>query len=65
MDGSNDCASMMFSYINQYGKYPVDLFASECQGNDKIGLACDGGSNQTASANGGQRDESVTVISLA
>lgn len=63
-DESNGCASTMFSYINQYGKYPPGLFASECRG-DKNGLACDGSSNQTASANGGQGAKGITVISLA
>lgn len=39
-DGTNDCATTMFSYINLYGKYPPGLFASECrEGNE--GLACD------------------------
>ncbi|XP_042460429.1 GPI-anchored protein LLG2-like [Zingiber officinale] len=39
-DGTNDCATTMFSYINLYGKYPPGLFASECREGDE-GLACD------------------------
>jgi hypothetical protein len=38
-DGTNDCASTMFSYINLYGKYPPGLFASECK-EGKEGLEC-------------------------
>ena len=38
-DATNDCASIMFSYINLYGKYPPGLFANECKG-DKKGLVC-------------------------
>ncbi|OAY78185.1 GPI-anchored protein LLG1-like [Ananas comosus] len=38
-DGTNDCASTMFSYINLYGKYPPGLFASECR-EGKEGLSC-------------------------
>ncbi|KAL2475933.1 LORELEI-LIKE-GPI-ANCHORED PROTEIN 1 [Abeliophyllum distichum] len=38
-DLSNDCASIMFSYINLYGKYPPGLFASECR-ESKNGLEC-------------------------
>ncbi|CAA2984118.1 Hypothetical predicted protein [Olea europaea subsp. europaea] len=47
-DELNDCASVMFSYINLYvmfsyinlyGKYPAGLFASECR-ESKDGLEC-------------------------
>ncbi|KAJ6301420.1 hypothetical protein OIU77_015676 [Salix suchowensis] len=38
-DLTNDCASIMFSYINLYGKYPPGLFANECK-EGKLGLAC-------------------------
>ena len=38
-DGTNDCATTMFSYINLYGKYPPGLFASECR-EGKEGLEC-------------------------
>ncbi|CAK7323889.1 unnamed protein product [Dovyalis caffra] len=38
-DLTNDCASIMFSYINLYGKYPPGLFANECR-EGKEGLAC-------------------------
>lgn len=48
-DGTNDCASTMFSYINLYGKYPPGLFASECKG-DKQGLIC------PADSPGGSKD---------
>ncbi|XP_015953768.1 GPI-anchored protein LLG3 [Arachis duranensis] len=38
-DMATDCASVMFSYINIYGKYPPGLFANECkEGNE--GLDC-------------------------
>lgn len=36
---SNDCAAVMFSYINNNGHYPAGLFASECHG-DKNGIPC-------------------------
>lgn len=36
---TNDCASIMFSYINLYGKYPPGLFANECQ-EVKEGMEC-------------------------
>ncbi|XWS09569.1 hypothetical protein CRYUN_Cryun39dG0001500 [Craigia yunnanensis] len=38
-DLTTDCASIMFSYINLYGRYPPGLFASECR-EGKEGLAC-------------------------
>ncbi|XP_057485734.1 GPI-anchored protein LLG1-like isoform X2 [Actinidia eriantha] len=38
-DLSNDCAIIMFSYINLYGKYPPGLFANECH-DVKEGLTC-------------------------
>lgn len=38
-DLTNDCASIMFSYINIYGHYPPGLFASECKEGPE-GLAC-------------------------
>lgn len=38
-DGTNDCASTMFSYIHLYGKYPAGLFSSECS-EGKEGLEC-------------------------
>ncbi|KAK7263657.1 hypothetical protein RJT34_31251 [Clitoria ternatea] len=38
-DMTTDCASVMFSYINIYGKYPPGLFANECK-EDKNGLDC-------------------------
>lgn len=46
-DGSNDCASTMFSYINLYGKYPPGLFASECR-EGKNGLECPANAPQSA-----------------
>lgn len=36
---TTDCASVMFSYINIYGKYPPGLFANECK-EGKDGLDC-------------------------
>ncbi|KAJ1389748.1 putative GPI-anchored protein [Sesbania bispinosa] len=38
-DMTTDCASVMFSYINIYGKYPPGLFANECK-EGKDGLDC-------------------------
>ncbi|KAF9624654.1 hypothetical protein IFM89_012700 [Coptis chinensis] len=40
-DLASECASVMFSYINLYGKYPPGLFASECR-EGKAGLDCTG-----------------------
>ncbi|KAI4322668.1 hypothetical protein L6164_022339 [Bauhinia variegata] len=39
-DMQTDCASVMFSYINLYGKYPPGLFANECK-EGKEGLDCE------------------------
>ncbi|KAI3703115.1 hypothetical protein L6452_28871 [Arctium lappa] len=39
-DLSNECATVMFSYINRYGNYPPGIFSSLCHG-DNVGLACD------------------------
>lgn len=38
-DLTNECASIMFSYINLYGNYPPGLFANECR-EGKLGLEC-------------------------
>ncbi|XP_047177247.1 GPI-anchored protein LLG3-like [Vigna umbellata] len=38
-DLSTNCAEVMFSYINIYGKYPPGLFANECKGGE-LGLDC-------------------------
>ncbi|KZV27604.1 GPI-anchored protein LORELEI-like [Dorcoceras hygrometricum] len=38
-DLRNDCATIMFSYINMNGKYPGGLFASMCR-EGKEGLEC-------------------------
>lgn len=38
-DMTTDCATVMFSYINVYGKYPPGLFANECK-EGKEGLDC-------------------------
>ncbi|KAL7217659.1 hypothetical protein ACSBR2_010992 [Camellia fascicularis] len=38
-DLSNNCVTVMFSYIELYGKYPVGLFGTLCR-DDKQGLAC-------------------------
>ncbi|XP_012567715.1 GPI-anchored protein LLG1-like [Cicer arietinum] len=38
-DMTTDCATVMFSYINIYGKYPPGLFANECK-EGKEGLDC-------------------------
>ncbi|CAK8533220.1 unnamed protein product [Lathyrus sativus] len=48
-DLSTDCAEVMFSYINLYGKYPPGLFANECkEGN--LGLECSDVKNTTTSS---------------
>lgn len=39
-DVQNGCATIMFNYINLYGKYPPGLFANMCK-EDKKGLNCD------------------------
>ncbi|KAK1417974.1 hypothetical protein QVD17_27110 [Tagetes erecta] len=39
-DLSNDCSTIMFSYINLYGNYPPGVFSSLCHGDD-LGLVCD------------------------
>ncbi|KAJ6770856.1 GPI-ANCHORED PROTEIN LLG1-RELATED-RELATED [Salix purpurea] len=38
-DLTNDCASIMFSYINLNGNYPPGLFANLCR-DGKLGLEC-------------------------
>ncbi|CAA2984735.1 GPI-anchored protein LLG1-like [Olea europaea var. sylvestris] len=38
-DLTNECASIMFNYINLEGKYPPGLFSSECK-EGKQGLEC-------------------------
>ncbi|CAI9755053.1 unnamed protein product [Fraxinus pennsylvanica] len=38
-DLTNECASIMFNYINLEGKYPPGLFASECK-EGKQGIEC-------------------------
>ncbi|QCD87761.1 hypothetical protein DEO72_LG3g2301 [Vigna unguiculata] len=38
-DLTTNCAEVMFSYINIYGKYPPGLFANECKGGE-LGLDC-------------------------
>lgn len=40
-DLTNNCATILFSYININGNYPPGLFASECQDtNSKVGVMC-------------------------
>ncbi|MED6136216.1 hypothetical protein PIB30_053939 [Stylosanthes scabra] len=39
-DEGTDCAQVMFSYINIYGKYPPGLFANQCK-EDSHGLNCE------------------------
>ncbi|OWM78645.1 hypothetical protein CDL15_Pgr002816 [Punica granatum] len=38
-DLTNDCATIMFSYIRTYGNYPPGLFANKCR-DTKQGLDC-------------------------
>ena len=38
-DMTTDCATVMFSYINIYGKYPPGLFANQCKEGNQ-GLDC-------------------------
>ncbi|XP_077222610.1 GPI-anchored protein LLG1-like [Tasmannia lanceolata] len=62
-DGSNDCASTMFSYINLYGKYPPGLFASECK-EGKYGLACPASAplSESDTANGVQMTRTLSPL---
>lgn len=68
-DESNDCATIMFTYINLYGKYPPGLFSSECK-EGKLGLSCaDVHQRDSATANGGYHAQSsllalITVLSV-
>ncbi|KAF7141949.1 hypothetical protein RHSIM_Rhsim06G0234800 [Rhododendron simsii] len=40
-DLTNDCATILFSYINLNGNYPPGLFSSECKdANSKVGVMC-------------------------
>ncbi|XAR67308.1 hypothetical protein NMG60_11002015 [Bertholletia excelsa] len=53
-DLSNNCATIMFSYINLHGKYPPGLFASECR-EAKEGLICPASSpSESVTDNGSQ-----------
>jgi hypothetical protein len=36
---NNDCATIMFSYIQLNGKYPVGMFYEKCK-EGKLGLEC-------------------------
>ncbi|KAJ1699823.1 hypothetical protein LUZ63_008335 [Rhynchospora breviuscula] len=66
-DGTNDCASTMFSYINLYGKYPPGLFASECR-EGKEGLECSENTSEKDSASKSgthQITRSLFVVLLA
>lgn len=55
-DMTNDCASVMFSYINIYGKYPPGLFANQCK-EGKEGLDC----SQVKPVNGSDSSNSIIV----
>nr|CAD1831407.1 unnamed protein product [Ananas comosus var. bracteatus] len=69
-DGTNDCASTMFSYINLYGKYPPGLFASECR-EGKEGLSCPPELSQSQkavnanAARNGRRVDSFPVVVIS
>ncbi|KAM0070661.1 putative GPI-anchored protein LORELEI [Helianthus debilis subsp. tardiflorus] len=54
-DLSNDCSTIMFSYINHYGNYPPGVFSSLCH-DDDVGLVCD--SVPPGPATGGVADDS-------
>ncbi|KMZ65534.1 GPI-anchored protein LORELEI [Zostera marina] len=60
-DGTNDCATTMFSYINLYGKYPPGLFASECR-EGKEGLECPLDSTSSSDARRRLLSPSVAVF---
>ncbi|KAJ4956628.1 hypothetical protein NE237_013411 [Protea cynaroides] len=63
-DGTNDCASTMFSYINLYGNYPPGLFANECH-DTKQGLTCDAQAPaENVNANGAWSDQTVPHLLL-
>ncbi|XP_058751233.1 GPI-anchored protein LLG3-like [Vicia villosa] len=48
-DLTTNCAEVMFSYINLYGKYPPGLFANECK-EGELGLECSDVNNSTSSS---------------
>ncbi|KAL5080483.1 hypothetical protein RYX36_008904, partial [Vicia faba] len=48
-DLTTNCAEVMFSYINLYGKYPPGLFANECK-EGELGLECSDVKNTTSSS---------------
>lgn len=52
-DMGTDCADVMFSYINLYGKYPPGLFANMCKGSadNKDGIDCKSMDNNGAFKN--------------
>ncbi|XP_010928200.1 GPI-anchored protein LLG1 [Elaeis guineensis] len=64
-DATNNCASTMFTYINQQGHYPPGLFASECHG-DQNGLPCPSSptpsKSQDDNANAGDINRSLTSL---
>ncbi|XP_054814137.1 GPI-anchored protein LLG1 [Prosopis cineraria] len=52
-DMTTDCATVMFSYINIYGKYPPGLFANECkEGNEGLDCRSVDAASPTPSSNG-------------
>ncbi|GFP94783.1 GPI-anchored protein lorelei [Phtheirospermum japonicum] len=56
-DLSNDCATIMFSYINLNGRYPPGLFSNECR-EGQNGLECPAstsGSSQNSNSSVGQK----------
>ncbi|KAI8010251.1 GPI-anchored protein LLG1 [Camellia lanceoleosa] len=61
-DLSNDCSTVMFSYINLNGNYPAGLFASLCR-EGKLGLACPA-TAPTESANSSSGSQIVRNPSL-
>uniref|UniRef100_A0A1D1XV33 GPI-anchored protein LORELEI n=1 Tax=Anthurium amnicola TaxID=1678845 RepID=A0A1D1XV33_9ARAE len=64
-DLTNDCATIMFSYINLNGNYPPGLFANECRGS-KEGLDCPAdGPSANALGSSANPDENAATVAPA
>ncbi|KAI5443277.1 GPI-anchored protein LLG1 [Lathyrus oleraceus] len=62
-DMTTNCAEVMFSYINLYGKYPPGLFANECK-EGQLGLECSDVKNSTSSSVLVAAPHSMTMVSI-
>lgn len=60
---TTNCAEVMFSYINLYGKYPPGLFANECK-EGQLGLECSDVKNSTSSSVLVAAPHSMTMVSI-